>query len=925
MENNTNKFDSLEKEVLDFWDKSNTFEKSVSKENPNGNYTFYDGPPFGTGEPHYGHLLSSIAKDVVPRYWTMRGYRVERRWGWDCHGLPIENIIEKDLGINSKNQIEELGIEKFNRACYSKVLDYADIWDATIRRIGRWVDFKNSYKTMDLNYMESVWWGFKELWNKDLIYEGKKVLLYCPRCETPISNFEVAMDNSYREIEDDTIYVKFKIIDKDFYILAWTTTPWTLPANTALAVNENIDYVLVEKDGLKYVLARDRLASIIQDGNVIKEFKGSSLVGLKYKSLFSDDKFSVIPADFVNTEDGTGIVHIAPAYGEDDYIIGQKFNLPVVSILDDKGYFKDTGIYFEKANGEIIKKLDDLVFLKVRVKHSYPHCHRCDTKLFYQAVPAWFLNISKIRNQMLENNKNINWYPEHLKEGRFAKGIEQAPDWNISRNRYFATPIPIWKCDGCENIDVVGSISELKEKSGIEEIKDIHNHSIDGFSWKCEKCGGQMKRITEVFDCWVESGSMPFAQMHYPFENVQKFESNFPAQYISEYISQTRAWFYVMHVISTALFGKNSFENVVTTGVILNEKGEKMSKSKKNFPDPNKVIDNFGADALRAYLMGSSLMHAENLFFSEDEVKDVYRKNIVVLWNIYSFYEMYAKDISSQEVSQNILDKWIVARLNQLIKEVAFSMDHYDIPNSVRPITEFINDFSTWYLRRSRDRFRNNDEMALKTMKDVLIGLSKVMAPFMPFISEQIWQKVSGYNFQNQDKSVHLEKWPDSEDYDQDIIEQMKLARKIVEAGLSKRADAGIKIRQPLPYYSTDLVNTINSEYVDIIKEELNILELRFGDNELGVELSEELLKEGIKRELIRTINSIRKNMGLTINDMVVVSWETDDKLINNTIEEFKSDLSKSVLAKEIKRGVNNIAKEFTINNSIIQIEVNGK
>ncbi len=922
-----NKFDNLEKEVLDFWDKSNTFEKSVSKENPNGNYTFYDGPPFGTGEPHYGHMLSSIAKDVVPRYWTMKGYRVERRWGWDCHGLPIENIIEKDLGIGSKSQIEELGIEKFNQACYSRVLDYADIWDDTIRRIGRWVDFKNSYKTMDLNYMESVWWGFKEMWKKDLVYEGKKVLLYCPRCETPISNFEVAMDNSYKDIEDDTIYVKFKILGKDFSILAWTTTPWTLPANTALAVSENIDYVLAEKDGQKYVLAKDRLAEVIGDASIIEEFKGDNLIGLKYKSLFSEEEFGVVSGDFVNTEDGTGIVHIAPAYGEDDYIVGQKFNLPIKSVLDDKGHFKDTGVYFEKANGEIIKKLesDGVIFSKLRVKHSYPHCHRCDTKLFYRAIPAWFFNISKLRSQMIENNKNINWCPKHLKEGRFAKGIEQAPDWNISRNRYFATPIPIWKCDSCDNIEVIGSVQELKDKSGAVDVKDIHNHSIDGFSWRCDKCNSQMKRISEVFDCWVESGSMPFAQMHYPFENVEKFEKNFPAQYISEYISQTRAWFYVMHVMSTALFNKNSFENVVTTGVILNEKGEKLSKSKKNYPDPSKIIDSFGADSLRAYLMGSSLMHAENLLFSEDEVKDIYRKNIVILWNIYSFYEMYSSEINSQESSDNILDQWIIARLNQLIEDVTKSMDDYDLPNAVRPIADFINDFSTWYLRRSRDRFKGDDvldkQMALGTMKHILTDLSKVMAPFMPFISEQVWQRVSGHNFQNEDKSVHLEEWPEFQSYDQEVIEQMKLARKIVEAGLSKRSDAGMKIRQPLPYYSTDLVKTINTKYISIIESELNIQELRFGRNELGVELSEELLMEGIKRELVRTINSIRKNMGLTINDTVAVSFETDDELIIKTIEMFKDDLSKSVLASKIERG-SNTQEEFTINNSIIRIGI---
>ena len=694
--NSLNPFPRMEEDVLVFWEKNKTFVRSVEKVAPRGDYVFYDGPPFGTGEPHYGHILSSIAKDVVPRYWTMRGFRIERRWGWDCHGLPIENIIEKDLGISGKKQIEEMGIGEFNEACRTRVLEYADIWDKMVRRIGRWVDFKNSYKTMDLPFMESVWWGFKELWGKGLIYQGRKVLLYCPRCETPISNFEVAMDNSYKDITETSVYVKFKVtsdkfqVNGDVYILAWTTTPWTLPGNVALAVGDDIDYVMVKADNEYLIVAKDRLEVINSGYEAIKELKGKDLVGLEYEPLFDVPAIKasgkkahyIADADFVTTKDGTGVVHTAVVYGEDDYNLGLKLDLPVVPALDDKGIFNNNapqfkGIYFKKANKLIIEDLDKrgLLFKIKDISHSYPHCHRCETQLYYSAIPAWFIAIAKLKKKMLEQNENISWFPEFLKYGRFALGIEQAPDWNISRNRYFATPIPIWQCDKCEEKKVVGSVSELQSDSGRFGITDIHRHFIDDITWTCPKCGGTMRRIREVLDGWVESGSMSFAQMHYPFENKEKFEKNFPAQYISEYISQTRAWFYVMHVMSTALFDSNSFEHVITTGVILNEKGEKMSKSKKNFPDPWKVINESGVDALRMYLMSSSLMHAENLFFNERDLRDVFRKNIMILWNVYSFYAMYARTAGDKpeawdKASENILDRWIITRLGRLISDV---------------------------------------------------------------------------------------------------------------------------------------------------------------------------------------------------------------------------------------------------------------
>lgn len=942
----------LEEEVLDFWDRSKTFEKSVIKESPQGSYVFYDGPPFGTGEPHYGHILSSVSKDVVPRYWTMRGYRVDRRWGWDCHGLPIENIIEADMKISGKKQIEEMGVDVFNEACRSRVLEYADIWDGMIRRIGRWVDFKNSYKTMDLDYMESVWWGFKQLWEKELVYEGRKVLLYCPRCETPISNFEVAMDNSYKEVVDDTVFVKFTAsnaaqklgLEGSVKVLAWTTTPWTLPSNVALAVGADIRYSAVKKEDVIYILASEMVGKRFgENAEVVKEFKGSELAGLEYEPLFDvllEDNckkgYYIVTGDFVTTEDGTGVVHIAPVYGEDDYQLGLKYDLPIIPTLDEKGHFTQTvpqftGLYFKKANQLIIDNLEqrEVIFAVEKVSHPYPHCHRCSTPLFYNAIPAWFINIGKIRDKMAELNKKINWYPEHLKEGRFAKGIETAPDWNISRNRYFATPIPIWKCESCGELEAIGNIAELKEKSGASEISDIHNHKIDHLTWSCGKCGSTMHRIKEVFDCWVESGSMPFAQMHYPFENVENFEKNFPAKFISEYISQTRAWFYVTHVISTALFNSNGFENVVTTGVILNDKGEKMSKSKKNFPDPYKVINTYGSDSLRCYLMGSSVMHAENLFFNEDEVKDIFRKNIMILWNVHKFYEMYgSKEIEAVADSANALDKWIVAKLNLLIEEITVQMNKYDLPRSVRPIADFINDLSTWYIRRSRDRFKSEDEQdkqnALATTKYVLGELSKVMAPFMPFIAEQIWQKVTGNDFNDADKSVHLESWPVAGKSDAKVVEEMDLVRKIVEAGLAKRDEAGIKIRQPLPFYSTDLAKDLDDELAQIVKDELNVLELRFGTNELGTEMTEELKIAGNLRELIRFVNALRKSAGLTIEDRIDIYWSSDSEIIAKTMKHFGDNLLKETLSSELKneKAEASLEKEVKVNGELVWLGI---
>lgn len=998
-QDNKNPFALMEEEVQAFWEKSRTFNKSVEKEAPNGEYVFYDGPPFGTGEPHYGHILSSVSKDVVPRYWTMKGFRVERRWGWDCHGLPIENIIEKDLGISGKKQIEELGIAKFNEACRAQVLEYADVWDVMVRRIGRWVDFKNSYKTMDADFMESVWWGFKQLYDKDLVYEGRKVLLYCPRCETPISNFEVAMDNSYQDITETSVYVKFKVISEnleirsrewgiklpeDIFILAWTTTPWTLPGNVALAINKDIEYVLVKEtastqinskedkrsyslpeDGY-YILAKEvivkedqRLGStdayIYKGKNyrILKTFKGSMLEGLEYKPLFevpalrdSGKKkvYTVQAADFVTTEDGTGVVHTAVVYGEDDYNLGKELDLPVIPALDEKGHFNETvpelaGTYFLKANKTIIEKLKEReqLFREEKIEHSYPHCHRCETQLFYNAIPAWFINIDKIRDDLVVQNEKINWYPTHLKEGRFKQGLLQAPDWNISRNRYFATPIPIWRCSECSELEVIDSIKKLEERSGEKGIKDIHSHLIDDLKWGCAKCNqGEMRRISEVFDCWVESGSMSFAQHHYPFENREKLESTLPAQFISEYISQTRAWFYVMHVMSVALFNKNSYENVVTTGVILNEKGEKMSKSKKNYPDPWKMINEFGVDALRLYLMNSTVMHADNLFFNERDLRDIFRKHIMILWNIYKFFDMFAGGKRSQlerPEGENVLDKWILSRLSQFISEVTTRMDHYDMPRAIRPMTEFIDELSTWYLRRSRDRFKGQDredkEQAMQTLGFVLQELSKVLAPFMPFISERIWQLVTGYKFKDKNRSVHLEAWPEAGNVDKMVLAEMAATRQVVELGLKARDEAGIKVRQPLRELVVTAPKTvaIKNKYIELIKDEVNVKEVNFKGNakeikvELNTKIDEELKMEGLKREMVRFVNALRKQAGLTPGDKVKLYYQGSAE-IKKVMDKFTAEIMKETISTEIsdKKSDSDIKKGVKINGEAVTL-----
>lgn len=929
-------FKDKEKEILDFWDKEGIFQKSIDKDAPQGDYLFYDGPPFATGTPHYGHLVGSIMKDVVPRFWTMQGYRVERKWGWDVHGLPIENIIEKDLGFQTKKDIEAYGIDKFNEKCRSRVLEYADIWKGTIRRLGRWVDMENDYKTMDLTYMESIWWVFKELWDKGLIYEDYRSMHICPRCETTLSQSEVT--EGYKDIKDLSVIAKFELADEPgTYVLAWTTTPWTLIGNVALAIGEDIDYVKVEADGTKYIVAKDLLKIFESETKIIEEFKGKDLVGKKYKALFdyysASDKtenkengWQIYAADFVTTEEGTGVVHIAPAFGEDDMKLGRENNLPFVQHVNMDGTIKEEAQEFAGLNVKpkddvqstdvaIIKYLagKELLFAKEKYEHSYPHCWRCDTPLLNYATSSWFVNVLKIKDNLLENAKNINWIPEHIKAGRFGKWLEGARDWSISRQRFWGSVIPLWVCDKCEEKVVVGSVAELKELSGVE-VDDLHKHVVDKVTFDC-KCGGTMTRIPDVLDCWFESGSMPYAQFHYPFENKEYFDKKFPAKFIAEGADQTRAWFYYLHVIAGGIKGSHAFDNCIVNGIVLAEDGKKMAKKLKNYPEPDAVMEKYGADALRLYLLTSPVVFAENLSFTEKDLQVVYRRFVVILQNVLNFYLMFSGDkkLSGEKLPaspslggpklENDLDKWIVSKLVELHQEVTSSMKDYNLLKSTRPIFDFIDGLSTWYVRRSRDRFKAGDQQAIETLAYVLKQLSKIIAPFVPMTAEIIYQE-----FEIEQESVHLENWPGINDkyLDKKVLEQMDLARSITETVHAIRAKAGIKVRQPLA--KVVISKKIDDAYKDILAEELNVeavevskdikeeagWEVAEANNfkvALDTNLTDDLKDKGTVRELVRFINALRKEAGLKPSDRPVETYQTDSKYLQDIIVKFKDEI----------------------------------
>lgn len=1138
-----------EEKVLEFWNKSDIFKKSEEKEAPNGSFVFYDGPPFATGIPHFGHILAGTIKDAIPRYQTMQGKKVIRKWGWDCHGLPLENIIEKELGLENKKDIEDFGIEKFNESASSKVLRFADYWEKVIPRFGRWVNMDDPYRTMDTTYTESVWWSFKEIYDKGLIYEGFKSMHYCPRCGTTLSNFEV--NQGYKDIKDLSLTAKFELEDPvrtngseepasngasepKTYVLAWTTTPWTLPGNMALAINSGAVYCKVQSSKSKvekYIVAKERLDNIFKNDEyeILEEFKGSELIGKKYKPVFDyyvnedienkDNAWQIYGADFVTMEEGTGIVHLAPAFGDDDLILAQKEDIPVVHHVDLEGKFKKeikdfVGVYVKQKGDhqatdiEIIKYLagKELLFSKEKIEHSYPHCWRCDTPLLNYATSSWFLKTTEIKDKIVSENQTIHWVPENIRDGRMGKWLEGIRDWAISRSRYWGAPLPVWKCEECEIKKVIGSIKEIREEiklngsknkyfvirhgeadnnvlnvcsknlkdehhltengkkqilasarelknkkidliitspyfrtkesaeilakelgvtevleegrmeevnvgelggknvleyynlfSSLEErfskasergetlndVKkrvseflydinkkysnrnilivshenpswllmagaqgmnlkesidlkekenlfenadwreidfvpmphnrkyelDLHRPYIDDVEFKCT-CGGKMKIIKEVFDCWYESGSMPYASKHYPFENLGVFNPEkgigYPANFIAEGLDQTRGWFYSMLVLSVALFDKSAYQNVIVNGLVMAEDGQKMSKSKQNFSDPMDIVNKFGADAVRYYLLASPLMKAEDLNFTDKGVDEVLKKNILRFKNVLSFYNLYKdeklEDLRARD-SQNILDQWIIIRLDELSKEVSRNMDNYEIDKATRPIADFVDDLSTWYLRRSRDRFKGENQgdkdIVIATTKYVLENLAKIYAPFMPFVAEEIWQKVTENNFSNENQSVHLENWPLlGGEISKLVLEEMREVRNLVSLGLEVRSANKVKVRQPLAklMVKSEILKG-KEKLLSLVKDELNVKVVEFdvamlSDVGLDLTITPELKEEGEFRELLRNLQGLRKEAGLDPTDMIEMFVETSGEgevFIEKFFNEIKS------------------------------------
>jgi len=1148
-----------EEEILRFWQENKIFEKTLEATKDGKEYVFYDGPPFATGTPHYGHIVGGTMKDVIPRYQTMKGNFVRRRWGWDCHGLPAENLVEKELGLKSKKDIEEYGIANFNAKAREMVQEYVSDWKVIVPRLGRFVDMENDYRTMDPSFSESVVNIFKTLHDKGLIYEGYKSMQICPRCETTLSNFEVNL--GYKDITDISVTVKFELVDEPgTFVLAWTTTPWTLPGNVALAVNSEIEYVKIKQAENIFILAKPRLEKYFKENfEVVGEMKGSDLIGRSYKPAFDyyindeaiknrENGWKIYGADFVTTEDGTGVVHIAPAFGEDDMKLGQQEKLPFIQHVSMDGRFKpevkDWALELVKPKSapgledteptdaeeqamdiKILKHLaaKEILFSKEKILHSYPHCWRCGTPLLNYATSSWFVEVTKFRDDLVANNKTVSWVPEHVKEGRFGNWLEGARDWAISRSRYWGAPIPVWKCSDCKKIKVIGSVEEIKdntaksgnkylimrhgqtepnvlkvcsnnhyplteegrkqalataeklkgeridliiasdyirtketaeivaEKIGIDSSKvifdqrlqeinvgefdnkpiadyrvffsgvtermtkrpiggenltdvkkrvgefiydldkkyqnkkilivahsdslwmlwavacgltdreivardddfpeletaearalefsplphnenyelDLHRPFIDEIVFACD-CdpsntsgrGGEMKRVPDVFDCWFESGSMPYAQSHYPFENGSfnpEKGIGFPADFIAEGLDQTRGWFYSMLVLSTALFGRSSYKQVVANGLVLAEDGQKMSKSLKNYPDPMELVDKFGADALRFYLLSSPVMRAEDLNFSEKGVGEIYRKIIMRLSNVYSFYEMYApkEAVGVEGVSENVLDIWINARFSELVTKVTEAMEHYELDRAVRPIDEFIDDLSNWYLRRSRDRFKSDDandkNWAIATTKKILNELSKVMAPFTPFVADEIYRKTGGKK-----ESVHLESWPEKKEFDIKVIDEMVTTRELVEMGLALRDRKGLKVRQPVSELLISLEIKLEEGSLRIIADEINAKSVAVDDldnlsseryeiylNELdqkplcalNFEISDVLRAEGEMRELVRNIQELRKKEGLMPGDLIDLTVGEEFKEI---LEKFDSEIKKSVSARKI-------------------------
>ena len=995
-------FVEIEKEVLKFWEEDKTFEKSVHNRDGAAEFVFYDGPPFANGTPHYGHIMVSYVKDVVARYQTMNGKKVERRLGWDCHGLPAEMSAEKQLGVSGRKQIEEFGVEKFNDFCRSDVLKYSGIWVEMFKRIGRWVDFSHDYKTMDLPFMESVINNFKQLYEKGLVYEDYRVLPYSWAAETPLSNFEV--NQGYQDKTDNAITVMFTL-ENGMKMLVWTTTPWTLPSNLMLAVGKDIDYAVMEEDGQKYILAQallGRYKKQLEHAAQVGAMKGSELVGLSYEPMFPyfkhlKDKgaFKVLSGEFVSTEDGTGIVHIAPGFGQDDFDACRAYdeNFPVVCPVDEAGKFTSEvpdyqGKQVFETNEPIMQLLKEkgILVKKEQYTHSYPFCWRTDTPLIYKAMSSWFVKVTDFRDEMVKNNQQINWVPEHIKDGRFGKWLEGARDWSISRNRFWGTPIPVWKSDNPQfpRIDVFGSVAEIKEKTGIE-VTNLHKPYIDDVVYKNpdDPSGkSMMRRVSDVFDCWFESGSMPYAQVHYPFDNKEWFENHFPADFIVEAMDQTRGWFYTLTVLSTALHNKPAFKNCICTGLLMAEGGQKLSKRLKNYPDPNEVLDSIGSDALRWFLVSSPVLKGGNLAVDKEgkEISKAARVAQIPMWNAYYFFTLYAnaegyeaKEVSS---SSEAIDNYILSKLKRLSQIVKQGFDTYDVALSCNEIASFMEILNNWYIRRTRDRFWAGDKQAFDVLYTVLVNLSKIMAPLMPFLCEYVYKNLTN------GESVHLTDYPMLEniELDKTLVEEMDFLQDLCSAGKFIREEKNLRNRLPLASLTVvgDNLGFLNEQYKDILKDELNVKEVKidnnlaayasktvylytpllgkalgkdmgpvmgaykqgkwelnadgtlsiagqtlttdlfevrldmkegvagkaFADNKavvtLDTNVTDALKREGMARDFVRLVQTLRKDKDFNISDRIELCYATNNAELNKALEENKAYVAEQVLAVKV-------------------------
>ena len=922
-------FVERESDVLKFWQENRIFEKTNTKNSGDKVFTFYDGPPTANGKPHIGHVLTRVMKDIIPRYKIMKGYSVLRKAGWDTHGLPVELEVEKQLGLDGKHEIEKYGMEPFTKQCKTSVWKYKSLWEEMSQRIGYWVDMDNPYITYDDNYIESVWWALKTIFDKGLLYEGHKIVPYCPRCGTALSSHEVAQ--GYKDVEETTIFVKFKCADEDdTYFIAWTTTPWTLPSNVALCVNPNQKYLKIDVDGAKYILAEALVSSVFGDTpyEVVEQYLGKDLEYKPYEPLFdwykTDKKaWYVTCDDYVTLTDGSGIVHIAPAFGEDDSKVGVKYGLPFVQMVDDRGKFLDCcteikGVFCKDADKPIIQmlKAKGLLFKEQRYTHSYPFCWRCDTPLLYYARKSWFIKMSAMRQELLKSNDSINWMPQTIKDGRMGNFLENVIDWGISRERYWGTPLPIWRCDKCGKIHVVGSREELIKLSGCQKDVELHRPYIDSVVWDCD-CGGKMKRVPEVADCWLDSGSMPFAQHHYPFENKEVFEQNFPADFISEAVDQTRGWFYTLMALGTLLFGKAPFKNCIVLGHVCDKHGLKMSKHKGNTIDPQVVLDKQGADATRWYFYTASAPWLPSRFYPE-AVQESQRQFLGTLWNTYAFFVLYAEIDKFNPAQHNLndcklsmMDKWILSELNTLIKTVDAGLEKYEIVDTARAIQNFTSKLSNWYVRRGRDRYWGSEwtedkKSAYTTLYNVLVTLAKLSAPFVPFVTEQIYQNLVTPFFADAPISVHLCDFPVADEFkiDKELEQKMTEIMDIVVLGRSARNNSNIKNRQPLAKMFVIGSKKPDEQAEAILLDELNVKAVEFGgeaENYVNYEIKPQLKTLGPKYgsllgairqflsncNALEVVNTVRegKIYSVVLNGQQV-DFAESDLLINSTNKE---------------------------------------